>query len=163
MNHTGPMKDELNELQMELDADRRFQYEEYDEEPDFDAELIEAGWNIVRENPGIEVEEWTSELIRQYPTEVVDALGVDPFDVFDTLRDWWDSKECTDPEIGDWNTLAGWSEYYATDPEYLQLRLEKADNRIKELENELTLCKAKIDRLEDRFGTAKTSDCEQLK
>ena len=87
------MKDELNELQMELDADGQFQYKEFDEEPDFDAELVEAGWNIVRENPGIEVEEWTSELIRQYPTEVVDALCVDPFEVLDTLRDWWDSNE----------------------------------------------------------------------
>ena len=60
------MKDELNELQMELDADGQFQYKEFDEEPDFDAELVEAGWNIVRENPGIEVEEWTSEIGRAH-------------------------------------------------------------------------------------------------
>lgn len=119
------------------------------EESDYDAALVEAGWNIIHENPGIEVEEWISELIRQYHHEVVDALGNNPPEVFDTLRDWWDYKEYTDPDTGDWNTLAGWSEYYVTDPEYLQLRLDKANDRIRELETELKLCKAKLERLEN--------------
>lgn len=124
--------------------------EEAEATPDYDAVLVEAGWKIIHENPGIEVEEWISELIRQCPMAVVDVLGNNPMEVFDTLRDWWDYKEYTDPDTGDWNTLAGWSECYATDPEYLQLRLDKANDRIRELETELKLCKAKLSLLEGR-------------
>lgn len=83
--------------------------------PDFDAELVEAGWNVIRENPGIDCQEWINELIRQYPTEVVDALGNNPMEVFHTLADWWDYKEYTDPNTGEWHTLKDWAEYYATD------------------------------------------------
>lgn len=119
-----------------------------EEEPDFDAELIEAGWNIVRENPGIECQEWINELIRQYPNEVTDALGNNPPEVFHTLADWWEYKEYTDPTTGEWNTLQGWSEFYATDVECLQERLETANKRIKELEIELSEAKAEIKRLE---------------
>ena len=122
--------------------------EDIEDAPDYDAALVEVGWKIIHENPGIEVEEWIMELIGQHPMEVVDALGNNPIEVFDTLRDWWDYKEYTDPDTGDWNTLAGWSECYATDPEYLQLRLDKANDRIRELEAELKLCKAKLSRFE---------------
>lgn len=83
--------------------------------PDFDAELVEAGWNVIRENPGIDCQEWINELIRQYPTEVVDALGNNPMEVFHTLADLWDYKEYTDPNTGEWHTLKDWAEYYATD------------------------------------------------
>lgn len=41
--------------------------------PDFVEELKACAYNIVRENPGIDRSEWIDELIRQYPTEVVDA------------------------------------------------------------------------------------------
>lgn len=121
-----------------------------EEEPDFDAELIEAGWNIVRENPGIECQEWINELLRQYPSEVVDALGNNPPEVFHTLTDWWEYKEYTDPTTGEWNTLQGWSEFYATDVECLQERLEAANKRIKELEGELAEARREIKRLEAR-------------
>lgn len=111
--------------------------EEWEETTDFDAELVEAGWNVIRENPGIDCEEWINELIRQYPSEVVDALGVNPPEVFHMLTDWWEYKEYTDPETGEWRTLQEWSEFYAMDVECLQERLEAANARIRELEKEL--------------------------
>lgn len=146
---TNKEQKDIHKLQMLLNAVEKVKAEEEAEDaPNFEAELVEAGWNIVHENPGIECAEWMDLLVQQYPLEVVDALGNNPFVVFPTLEDWWEQKEYTDPETGDWNTLAGWSEYYATNPEYLQLRLDKANERIKTLETELKLCKVKINRLE---------------
>lgn len=114
-----------------------FDEEEWKETTDFDAELAEAGWNVVRENPGIDCGDWISELISQYPAEVVDALGTNPPEVFQTLEDWWECREYTDPETGEWRTMQEWSEFYATDPGCLQERLETANARIRELEKEL--------------------------
>lgn len=109
------------------------------EEPtDWDAELVEAGCNVIRENPGIDCGEWINELLRQYPAEVVDALGSNPPEVFAALTDWWEHKEYTDPETGEWHTLREWSEFYATDPDCLRERLEAANDRIGELEKELS-------------------------
>lgn len=122
--------------------------EQEEEESDFEMELIESGWNIVRENPGIECQDWINELLRIYPLEVVDALGNNPPEVFHTLADWWEYKEYTDPTTGEWNTLQGWSEFYANDVECLQERLKVANRRIKELEGLLTEAKRKISRLE---------------
>lgn len=141
------LKDEkvIKEL---LDIDHKDDISYGDDEPNFEMQLIEAGWNVIVDNPGIEVEEWICELMRLYPTEVVDALGTNPLEVFDTLRDWWEYKEYTDTDTGEWNTLCGWSEYYATDPDHALVRLERANKRIKELEDEIKLCKAKISRLE---------------
>lgn len=86
-----------------------------EDEPDFEADLIEAGWNILHENPGLDCQEWINELLEQYPAEVVDALGNNPPEVFSTLTDWWEGKEYTDPETGEWHTLGEWAEYFATD------------------------------------------------
>ena len=105
------------------------------------SELKMAAWTIVRENPGIDRSEWIDKLIRQYPSEVVDAYGTNPPEVYHELADLWE-MEYTDPETGEWNSFAGWSEYFATDPEALQEQLERAKERIRELEMEVALLKA---------------------
>ncbi|MDE5672902.1 MAG: hypothetical protein K2I02_06085 [Duncaniella sp.] len=109
--------------------------------PDFVEELKTCAYNIVRENPGIDRSEWIDELIRQYPSEVVDAYGTNPPEVYEELSDLWE-MEYTDPETHEWNSFAGWSEYLATDPDALQEQLERAKERIKELETELALLKS---------------------
>ena len=111
--------------------------------PDFVEELKDCAWNIVRENPGIDRTEWIDELIRQYPTEVVDAFGTNPPEVFHALADLWD-MEYTNPDTEEWNSFAGWSEYLATDPDVLQEQLEKAKERIRALEIEVALLKARL-------------------
>lgn len=107
---------------------------------------MEAGWNVIRENPGIDCGGWINELIRLYPAEVVDALGVNPPEVFRMLTDWWECKEYTDPETGEWRTLREWSEFYATDVECLRDCLEAANARIRELERELEDARREISR-----------------
>lgn len=108
-----------------------------EEAPDFVKILKDAAWNVVTENPGIDCPEWIDILIRQYPTEVVDAYGTNPYEVHRLLTDLW-GMEYTNPQTKEWNSFAGWSEYFATDPDALQARLDRANERINELEKELT-------------------------
>lgn len=86
----------------------------YDEAPDFIQELKDAAWNVLKENPGIDCPEWIDILIRQYPTEVVDAFGSNPPEVHHQLTDMWE-MEYTDNRTGDWHSFAEWAEYFATD------------------------------------------------
>lgn len=118
------------------------------ESDQFMDDLKDAGWNIVRENPGIDCQDWINELMRQYPAEVVDALGTNPGEVFHELADLWENGEYTDTDSGEYDTFQGWAEYFATDPDCLQERIEAANKRIKGLENELEKAKREISRLE---------------
>lgn len=103
---------QLNKLNMLMTAIEAIKDEE--DAPDFVEELKDCAWNIVRENPGIDRSEWIDQLIRQYPSEVVDAFGVNPPEVYHELTDLWE-MEYTDPETGEWNSFAGWSEYFVND------------------------------------------------
>lgn len=78
------------------------------------AELKEAAWNVLHENPGSEFGDWKSELISQYPAEVVDALGTDSEEVYARLADWWDSEDYEDPSTGMCERFRDWAEYFAT-------------------------------------------------
>ena len=120
---------------------------EEEESPDFVEQLKASAFAIVKENPGIDRSEWIDELIRQYPTEVVDAYGTNPREVYHDLSDLWE-MEYTDPETGEWNSFAGWSEYLATDPDALQEQLEQAKERIRVLEAEVSHLKARLSKRE---------------
>lgn len=91
------------------------QEEELDEAPDFYADLKEAAWNILHENPGTDFGDWQMMLIEQYPTEVVDALGTNPPEVFAELSDWWDSMDYDDGVMEIPHTFREWAEYFATE------------------------------------------------
>lgn len=82
---------------------------------DFNAELKEAAWNVLHENPGYGFDEWRQTLIEEYPTEVVDALGSDPFEASASLADMWDSWDYEDVETGECHTFREWAEYFATE------------------------------------------------
>lgn len=89
--------------------------EEEEETPDFYAELKEAAWNILHENPGTDFGDWQMMLIEQYPTEVVDALGTNPPEVFAELSDWWDCMDYNDGVLEIPHTFREWAEYFATE------------------------------------------------
>lgn len=65
---------ELNKLRLVWLTQRKFE----EDEPDFLAELKDAAWNVLHENPGCEYDEWVQTLVEEFPAEVVDALGTDP-------------------------------------------------------------------------------------
>lgn len=106
-------------------------------EDEFRAELKEAAWNILHENPDTDLESWKTMLIEQYPTEVVDALGTNPPEVYAELSDWWDSMGYGDGITDLCYTFRDWAEYFATERsvELYDLLIE-AKREIKRLERE---------------------------
>lgn len=112
------------------------QEEELDEAPDFYADLKEAAWNILHENPGTDFGDWQMMLIEQYPTEVVDALGTNPPEVFAELSDWWDCMDYDDGVMEIPHTFREWAEYFATERSVeLYDLLVEAKREIKRLES----------------------------
>ena len=83
-------------------------------EDEFYADLKEAAWNILHENPGTDFGDWQMMLIEQYPTEVVDALGTNHPEVFAELSDWWDCMDYDDGVLEIPHTFREWAEYFAT-------------------------------------------------
>ena len=110
---------DLKKLNMLMNAFNEVKAEENQEEeeeaPDFYADLKEAAWNILHENPGTDFGDWQMMLIEQYPTEVVDALGTNPPEVFAELSDWWDSMDYDDGVLEIPHTFREWAEYFATE------------------------------------------------
>lgn len=82
---------------------------------DFNQELKEAAWNVLHENPGSDYSDWEQTLLKQYPTEVVDALGTSPEDAFAQLADWWESEKYEDENTGISETYQGWSLIFANE------------------------------------------------
>ena len=84
-----------------------------DEEPDFYGDLKEAAWNVLHENPSIDMDEWIDILMRQHPTEVVDAIGSHPAETYASLCELWDD-EYTDSENGECNTFRQWAKRFCS-------------------------------------------------
>lgn len=110
---------DLKKLNMLMNAFNEVKAEENQEEeeeaPDFYADLKEAAWNILHENPGTDFGDWQMMLIEQYPTEVVHALGTNPPEVFAELSDWWDCMDYDDGVMEIPHTFREWAEYFATE------------------------------------------------
>ena len=113
------MDKDLKKLKILMNAinevEEENQEEEFDEASDFYAELKEAAWNILHEDPGTDFGDWQMMLIEQYPTEVVDALGTNPPEVFAELSDWWDCMDYDDGVLEIPHTFREWAEYFATE------------------------------------------------
>lgn len=108
-----------------------------DDDPNILGELKEAAWNILHENPGTDFGDWQMMLIEQYPTEVVDALGTNPPEVFAELSDWWDCMDYDDGITDLCYTFRDWAEYFATERSVeLYDLLVEAKREIRRLEAE---------------------------
>lgn len=82
---------------------------------DFNQELKDAAWNVLHDNPGSDYNDWEQTLLEQYPTEVVDALGTSPEDVFAQLADWWENWTYEDENTGICETFQDWSLIFANE------------------------------------------------
>ena len=82
---------------------------------DFYAELKDAAWNVLHENPGYGFDEWIQTLIDEYPSEVVDALGAEPAETYASLADMWNTEDYEDEATGESHSFKDWAEYFATD------------------------------------------------
>lgn len=84
-----------------------------EEEPDFYGELKQCAWNVLHENPGIDMDEWIDIIMRQYPAEVVDVIGSHPADTYAALCEMW-NDEYTDKETDERNTFRGWARKFSS-------------------------------------------------
>lgn len=84
-----------------------------DKKTDFYGELKQCAWNVLHENPGMDMDEWLEVLMRQYPTEVVDAIGSHPAETYASLCELWD-VEYTDSETGECRTFRQWAKRFGS-------------------------------------------------
>lgn len=77
-------------------------------------ELKDAAFEYLLLNPGSEFGDWRQGLIEDYPTEVVDAFGNDPADVYSSLVDLWED-DYEDPKTGIEQRLCDWALAFATE------------------------------------------------
>lgn len=77
-------------------------------------ELKAAAFEYLLLNPGSELGDWQQSLISDYPTEVIDALGTDPEDVYAALADMWESDYC-DLKTGIEQKFSEWAMSFANE------------------------------------------------
>lgn len=77
-------------------------------------DLKAAAFEYLLLNPGSEFGDWQTGLVSDYPTEVVDALGTDPEDVYARLADLWESDYC-DPKTGVEQEFSEWALSFANE------------------------------------------------
>jgi len=77
-------------------------------------ELKAAAFEYLLLNPGSEFGDWQQGMIEQYPTEVVDALGSNPEEVYADLADLWET-DYTDPNTGMEQKLSEWAMSFANE------------------------------------------------
>ena len=85
-----------------------------EDEPDFFGEVKQCAWNVLHENPGIDMDEWIDLLMRQYPSEVVDAIGSHPAEAYASLSEMWDFDEYKDTETGESHTFREWARKFSS-------------------------------------------------
>lgn len=83
--------------------------------PEWEQELMDGAWQILHDQPGTKREDWKEELLRQYPTEVVDTFGTNPPEAYAAMDDWWDYKEYEDPRTGINERYKDWALIFANE------------------------------------------------
>lgn len=77
-------------------------------------EIKAAAFEVLLLNPGCERCDWVNTLVEQYGTELVDAYGTDPSEVYASLDDLWETPY-TDRNSGLEYDYETWAEAFATD------------------------------------------------
>lgn len=77
-------------------------------------ELKAAAFEVLLLNPGCDQRDWADILVEQYGTEVVDAYGNNPMDVYADLANLWESSYY-DKQSGLEYGYKEWAEAFCTD------------------------------------------------
>lgn len=86
----------------------------YGQTDEFLKELKIVAFEVLLQNPGTEKEVWEQTLVEDYPVEVVNAYGNNPFEVYSLLDDLWESPYY-DPSSDKELDFADWALTFATD------------------------------------------------
>lgn len=75
-------------------------------------DLIEAGVELIIENPGIERAEWAQAMIDCNYEIVDDVYGLN-MDTLAMLEDVWDCEDYEDPDTGICLRISDWAEFFS--------------------------------------------------
>lgn len=96
-------------------------------------EVRAAAFEYLLLNPGSDLCDWQQGMVEDFPSEVIDAFGDNPDEVFEELANLWET-EYTDPATGLWMDLRDWAETFATERAVnLYYELVEAKKTIKKL------------------------------
>lgn len=84
-----------------------------EEQPDLIADVKDAAWNILHDHPGCSQEDWRTLLVYSYPTEIIDAFGVDPEHIDSQLYKIYEEEEYTDQATGIKKIFYQWAEIFS--------------------------------------------------
>lgn len=98
---------------------------------EFLEELKAVAFEVLLQNPGTEKDVWVQTLVENYPDEVVNAYGNNPFEVYSQLDDLWESP-FYDPTSGKELDFADWALTFATD-QSVQLYYDLVEIRKRDL------------------------------
>lgn len=98
-------------------------------------ELKDAAFEYLLLNPGSEFGDWQQGLVEDYPTEVVDALGNDPNEVYSSLADLWED-DYEDPKTGIEQRLCDWALAFATE-QSVDIYYKLVEARMKRMERNI--------------------------
>lgn len=76
--------------------------------------LEDAGFEIVKEGD-IDRGQWAHELVEGYAEEVVAVFGTNPYEVFASLEDMWDTEDYYDEATGLSMGWDEWATYFSND------------------------------------------------
>ena len=71
-------------------------------------ELKASAFEVLLLNPGCEQSDWAQILVEQYGTELIDAYGTDPAEIYSSLADLWESPYY-DENIGQEHSYQEWA------------------------------------------------------
>lgn len=77
-------------------------------------QLKDSAFEYLLLNPGSEFGDWLQGMVEDYPTEVVDALGNNPTEVYSSLADLWED-DYEDIKTGIVQRLSDWALAFATE------------------------------------------------
>ncbi|MCI6671123.1 MAG: hypothetical protein MSG77_01030 [Prevotella sp.] len=127
---------ELEKLKLLMHAMRSV---DSSEPPEWEQELREGAWMILRAYPGMGKEGWIQKLLNQYPMEVVDTFGADPAQACAMMNEWWESETYEEENTGICETYQGWSRIFANEKSVMAfddlVKLKLKLSRFKALKN----------------------------
>ena len=78
-------------------------------------QLEDTAFSIIKDGEGIECGEWVSELITNYPDEVMAVFDGDPMDIEMLLSDMWDCDNYEDGKTGLSMSWSDWATFFSND------------------------------------------------
>ncbi|MBQ9203436.1 MAG: hypothetical protein IJ155_04250 [Prevotella sp.] len=111
-------------------------------------QLEDTAFSIIKDGEGIERGEWVSELITNYPDEVMAVFDGDPMDIEMLLSDMWDCDNYEDEKTGLSMSWSDWATFFSNNASFLVYNaLVEKHKECQRLDAELAHVKEQLKRI----------------